>query len=266
MSESALIVDELKRLLKSRGLTYRDLATRLRLSEASVKRIFAAGTFTLQRLEKICATLGITLAELVRGAAERDDAGAQYLSLEQEQLLAAHPKLLGCFYLLLNGHRSAEIQQRLGLGERELRALYVKLDDARLAELQPGLRARPRIGPVIAWRSDGPVRRVYEQQVKAEFLRSAFTGADEALHFHSAELSEESALLLFRRLEQLGREFADYAALDRGLPARRKRSVALLMAIRPWVFSMFTSLRQTGLQGAAPAAGARRTTLSTGRR
>jgi DNA-binding Xre family transcriptional regulator len=228
VSESALIVDVLKKLLKSRGLTYRDLAARLKLSEASVKRVFANESFTLQRLEKVCLSLDISVGELVRMASADGDSKSQYLTLAQEQALAANPALLGCFYLLLNGHSSAEIQQRLGLGERELRALYARLDDARLAESLRGLRARLRVGPVVSWRSDGPVRRVYEQQVKAEFLRSAFLGNDEALHFHSAELSDESATLLFRRLEQLGREFADLAALDRTLPTARKRSVAFI--------------------------------------
>lgn len=242
MSEAALIVAVLKKLLKARGLTYRDLGRRLQLSEASVKRVFANETFTLQRLEKICQTLDVSVGELARMASEAGEHGAQYLTLAQEQALAANPRLLGCFYLLLNGHTSAQIMARLGLGERELRALYARLDDARLAESLRGLRARLRVGPVVSWRSDGPVRHLYEQQVKSEFLRADFAGSDEALHFHSAELSAESAAVLARRLEQLAREFADYAALDRGLPTERKRSVALLMAFRPWVFSMFDGL------------------------
>jgi hypothetical protein len=90
---------------------------------------------------------------------------------------------------------------------------------------------------------DGPVHRLYERQVKEEFLQSEFQGACEALHFRSAELSEASAKILLRKLNQLAQEFADYAALDVNLPAADKRSVALLLAFRPWVFSMFDSLR-----------------------
>src|SRR5262245_20287690 len=40
MSESAQIVNALKRYLKSRGLTYRDIAKQVGLSEASIKRVF----------------------------------------------------------------------------------------------------------------------------------------------------------------------------------------------------------------------------------
>jgi hypothetical protein len=64
------------------------------------------------------------------------------------------------------------------------------------------------------------------------------------LHFYSAELSEASAALLVRKLEQLGHEFADFAKLDRDLPVRKKKSVALLTAFRPWVFSMFDGVQR----------------------
>lgn len=41
VSESARIIDVLKRTLKTRGLTYRDIAGKVSLSEASIKRVFA---------------------------------------------------------------------------------------------------------------------------------------------------------------------------------------------------------------------------------
>jgi DNA-binding Xre family transcriptional regulator len=242
VSESTAIIEVLKRSLKTRGLTYRDLAKRVGLSEASIKRVFSEETFTLQRLETICAAIGMSVSELVRIAADTRESRSQYLTLEQEQSLAGDLSLLACFYLLLNGRTSAEIQQRLALSERELRVLYVKLDTARLIELQPRLKARLRVGPVITWRADGPMRRVYEQRVKTEFLQSQFRGPDEALHFRTAEISEASARILARKLEQLARDFAELATLDIGLPMQEKQGVGLLMAFRPWIFSMFSEL------------------------
>lgn len=242
MSESAQIIEALKRSLKTRGLTYRDLAVKVGLSEASIKRVFSEETFSLQRLEAICAAIGMSMSELVKIAAEAREPRSQYLSLEQEQLLASSSRLLACFYLLLNGRSSAEIASRLALSERELRELYVKLDAARLIELQPRLKTRLRVGPVISWRSDGPVHRVYEKQVKAEFLQSEFQGSQEALHFRSAELSEASAKILLRKLEQLAKDFGELATLDVDVPATEKHNVALLLAFRPWIFSMFDGL------------------------
>jgi len=244
MSECAQIIAVLKRSLKARGTTYRDLANAVGLSEASIKRIFAEETFSLARLEQICAALGLSIAEVARMAAHQATPGGQQLTIEQEQVLASDWRLLACFHLLLNGRAPTDIGRELNLQERELRRLLVKLDAAKLIELQPKLKARLRTSNVIAWRSHGPVRRLYEQQVKTEFLQADFTGRHELISFASAELSEASAKILTRKAEVLARDFAELATLDAGLPDGEKRSMGLLLALRPWVFSMFDGLRK----------------------
>lgn len=244
MSECAQIIAVLKRSLKARGTTYRDLAKVMGLSEASIKRIFAEETFSLSRLEQICSALGLSIAEVARMAAHQSTPGGQQLTIEQEQVLASDSRLLACFHLLLNGRPPVDIGRELDLSERELRRLLVKLDAVKLIELQPKLKARLRTPNVIAWRSNGPVRRLYEQQVKTEFLQAEFTGRNELLNFASAELSEASAKILTRKAEMLARDFAELATLDAGLPDQEKRSMGLLLALRPWVFSMFDGLRK----------------------
>ncbi len=244
MSECAQIIAVLKRSLKARGTTYRDLAKAVGLSEASVKRIFATETFSLTRLEQICTALGLSIVEVAKMAAQQTTPGGQQLSMEQEQVLAEDSRLLACFHLLINGHTPASIAGELDLTERDLRRLLVKLDAARLIELQPKMKVRLRTSNVIVWRSNGPVRRLYEQRVKQEFLQSEFTGRNEFIGFSSAELSEASAKILTRKLEVLARDFAELAALDAGVPDKGKRSIGLLLALRPWVFSMYDGLRK----------------------
>src|SRR4051794_12812285 len=69
MAYSAEIVDALKRELKSRGVTYAALARKLRLSEATLKRMFSRRDFTLKRLDDICAAAQIDFSDLARGLA-----------------------------------------------------------------------------------------------------------------------------------------------------------------------------------------------------
>src|SRR3989337_3233755 len=45
MRTASRFVEALKKSVRARGLTYAELARRLRLSEASVKRMFSRGTF-----------------------------------------------------------------------------------------------------------------------------------------------------------------------------------------------------------------------------
>lgn len=238
------VMTSLKRIMKSRQMTYAGLARRIRLSEASVKRIFSRATLSLARLELICQALDVSMQEVVRLAGEQDADASELLTLEQETALAADPNLLACFYLLANGHSGREISVELGADEHVVRRWMVRLEALRLIEMRSKLRARARAASVIAWRRDGPLRRRYESQIRHEFLQSSFSASGEALHFVSAELCQASYSVLLRKIERLATEFRDIAELDRALPAKEKRSVAMLFAVRPWTFSMFEQVKK----------------------
>jgi transcriptional regulator with XRE-family HTH domain len=244
MGDTNRIIQALKRGLRARGITYAMLAKRIGLSEPSVKRILSKGSLSLPRLERICEATGLSMDELLRPVSAGPAETSSTLSAVQETALAADPQLLGCFYLLTNGHTPREVAAELGADEKLLRRWLVKLDNLHLVELKARLGARLRVHAPIAWREDGPIRRTYEQQVRDEFMRSSFQGADETLQFRSAELSEASRVVLQRKLTRLTADFNELAELDRHLPSREKRSVAVMMACRPWVFSMFDGLRR----------------------
>jgi DNA-binding Xre family transcriptional regulator len=243
MNETRRMLEYLKRCLRARGMTYRDLGRAIGLSESSVKRLFTEHSFTLLRLERVCTALNMTVADLVRMVSETHEAQAYTLSVEQEQILAGKPALLAAFYLLLNGRTVQAVERRLDLTSRELRALLRKLADAQLIDLDRKGTVHLRARLPIAWRADGPVRKLYERQVRSEFLQGQFAGEQEALVFHSAELSPASVQILLRKIDRLAADFADLATLDVKLPQRDKTSIAVLLACRPWVFSMFSAYR-----------------------
>lgn len=242
------MLDALKRCLKAQGMTYGALSKTINLSESSVKRLFAEGSFTLARLERVCLALNMSVADLSRmaGSAPVTRSQSVTLTLEQERLLARNPPLLACFYLLLNGHSIEETRTRLKLSVRAMRELLSAMTSARLADVGSKGALRFHAQLPIRWHADGPVRKLYERQVRAEFLQGQFKGINEALMFHSAELSSASMRILMRKLERLAVDFADLASLDINVHARDKSSVALLMACRPWVFSMFAPYRAGG--------------------
>ena len=66
MSQAIAVVEALKRALKAKKQTYAHVARELDMSEASIKRMFAARHFTLERFEQICQFAGLTLTELAR--------------------------------------------------------------------------------------------------------------------------------------------------------------------------------------------------------
>ena len=244
MDETRLVVDALKRCLKMRGLTYRSLAERINLSEASVKRIFSERSFTLRRLEQVCGALEISVGELVR-MVEHGRTRPTTLSLEQEEALARDPALLSFFYLLLNGWTEPEIQRGYEFEEVQIRKLRARLIELELMESLPRGRHRLRVGRQISWRKDGPVRAAYERQVKAEFLQADFTGQADFFGWHPAELTAASIEILMRKLALLQREFLDMVELDI-TSTQRRHSTALLLAFRPWVFSLVAVRKRKG--------------------
>jgi len=249
MNETKRMLETLKRCLRARGMTYRSLGKALGLSESSVKRLFADESFTLARLERVCSVIDMSVADLSRMTSGTRAAQTQQpysLTLEQERMLASNASLLACFYLLLNGRTVEETERRLDLNSRAMRSLLGRLTTARLIEVDAKRNVRLHAKLPIAWRPDGPVRRLYERQVRAEFLQGSFAASSEALTFHSAELSPASVRILLRKLERLAADFADLAALDVHVPSRDKTSVAVLLACRPWVFSMFSAYRARG--------------------
>jgi transcriptional regulator with XRE-family HTH domain len=235
--DSARIVANVKAALRTRGVTYAQLAQRIGLSEASVKRVLSRGTLSLRRLEQVCEAIGTSVPEVVqllRGSAPER---AEMLTLEQEKALAADPALFACYHLVANGRSNREIEADLGVSQRAVLHSLARLKALGLLAQSSKGQARAAASVAVKWRPDGPVRRLYEREVRAEFLQSLFGAEREALHFRSAELSEASCRVLQRRLDRLAAEFRDLADLDSTLPSNEKRNVGCLLAMRPWVFS-----------------------------
>ncbi len=246
--EGARIIASVKRLMKARSITYKELAGRIKLAEISVKRIFSQSSLSLARLEQICQALEVSIHDITRLAGEQTADAPESVSLEQESALAADPNLLACYYLIANGRSGPEICSEFGVDEMSVRRWMVRLHSLGLVVLLSKMRARARTGSSIAWRKDGPVRQIYERQVRQEYLQSTFSGPHDAMFLRSAELSEASCRVLLRKLERLAVEFRDLADLDRALPAAEKRSMGVLLTARPWVFSIFETARQRAIR------------------
>lgn len=233
MANADQLIHALKKVLKSRGKTYADLASGLSLSEASIKRLFSEKTFTVQRLDEICRLLEIDLYELAR-IARGESESALEMTVAQEEVLAADRRLLGVFWLLLNNWQLPELLARYELTEPEAIRLLVKLDRAKLIELLPGNRIRLRVSRSVRHRADGPIRRRHGEAMVNDFLRVRFDEHGGAFRFEVGELSAASALVLRRRIDRLVAEMQELSQLDINLPPAQRKLYGLALGIRPW--------------------------------
>lgn len=232
----------LKQALRRQGLTYAMVAERMRLSEASIKRMLSRGRLSLAQLLQLAEIAGTDLGELGRRA-KRERLATGRLSIEQERALAEDARLLLLFHLLMAGHDVPAITREFELRGTEVTLLLARLDRLGLIEWLPADRVRLRVAHDFAWRSDGPLRRRYGAQVLREFLHDRFDGERSLLRFEVRELSDASIDLIRRKLSRLAAEVTELAELDSELPSERRRSVGIALALRPWVFSVAEAMR-----------------------
>ena len=236
------IVETLKKVLKARGMTYADLALALRVSTPTIKRLFSQRTFTLERLEEILKVLELDFHELARLSHGRRSGPAE-LSVEQESALAKDARLFSVFWLLCNEWRFDEIVSEFRLGAAQITSYFARLERLRLIDWRPGNRARLRVPKHYVWRTGGPLRKAYGLKVVTEFMRARFDAPQDAFHFEAQELSAESAIVVKRRLEKVAAEINELVEIDAATPAKKRVTLGVLLACRPWSISIVHTLR-----------------------
>ena len=244
MTQTDALVDALKQQLRRAGLTYADAAVALRLSEASVKRLFSERAFSLQRVEVLCELAGLDFADLVRLS---DQARHQVVELSeaQERQLTDDPQLLLTAVCALNRWTFEEVRERYEFDEPALVSLFAKLDRLGILDLLAGNRYRLNITRNFAWRRNGPIQRYFMGSVMRDVLTAQTGDGLGSFAFSWGMLSPESAAMLRERVRRLNQEFNELADVDLGKPLQVRRGAGLLTVLRlDWEPGEFTRYRR----------------------
>lgn len=243
MTELDQIFSTLKKRLKAQGMTYRDVATALQMSEPSVKRIFARRRLPADRLIEIANLLGFTLAELAQEAAVSENR-LHTLTDAQERELVSDEKLLLVAVCVLNQWTVPEIGATYQLSEPECVQRLVKLDRLRMIHLLPGDRIRLNVARDFDWLPGGPIRRYFRGQGMEDFLKSGFTGADEVMGFSHGMLTDAAISKLLIEIRKLRQRFGELHDESLSAPLKKRRGCGMLLAMREWELTSFTKLRR----------------------
>jgi len=247
MAQTKALVEALKQVLRGRSITYAQIARRLGMSEASVKRVFAKQTFTLVRLDKICGVLGIEITDLAK-MVEHEAERVTQLTLEQEREIVADPKLMLVAVHALNHWTLDEIVDRYTISKTECIRLLARLDRLRIIDLLPNNRIRVVVGRNFSWRPDGPFQRHFRDQLEANFFGSRFDGRGEHLAFVNGMLSRNSNAVIQQHMRRLEAEFTELHNQDANLPLDERFGTSSLIAMRPWIPEVFKKMQRKRAQ------------------
>jgi transcriptional regulator with XRE-family HTH domain len=237
------LVATIKRELKARGLTYRDVARALAISEPSVKRTFADQSFSLSRLVKVSELLGMTFAELVQASSSAVPP-LDRLTLSQEAQLVSDEKLLLIAVLALNQWSLNDMVSFYAISRTEALKRLRILDRLGVIELLPGDRIRRRAKRDFEWSPDGPIRRYFADQGLTDFLQRPYDLEDESLEFAHGMLTPTAQAEFRLELRRLRARLAYLH--EQSIPAKiaDKHGVGVLLALRRWEPSAFRRLRR----------------------
>jgi len=244
MNETDQLIATVKRQLKRQGLTYRDVAAALKVSEPSVKRLFGSGRLLVDRVVELGNLLGLSLAELTQQAAAQTPR-LSTLTEAQERELVGDPKLLLVAVCALNHWRLADMLSAYRLSEAECVSRLVHLDRLRLIDLLPNNRIRLVVARDFDWLPGGPIQRFFLAHGQADFLASGFDAPIDALAFAHGMLSEASLSEVQAELRKLRKRFAELHEKDLAAPMAQRRGGGLLFALREWEPPQFASLRRS---------------------
>jgi DNA-binding Xre family transcriptional regulator len=238
---SRFLFDGLRAHLRARGMTYADVARALKISEATVKRIFATRNCTLDRLDAICRLAEVDMAELARSAPQSKLISR--LTREQEEEIAADPALMLVAVCAVHQLRVEEVVSLYSLDEAQCVALLLRLERIGFLEVHENNRIRLSISRSFSFDPDGPIMRYVKSQA-AEFFAHSFAAPGEFLRMINVRVSAEAGVALLRRLEQIAREYGEQHNADARLPLAERQPTSVLLAVRAWEPGLFKAQRR----------------------
>ena len=224
------LIKALKAQLKVQGLRQHDVADRLGVGLATVKRWLAGDGLTTQRMEDLCDLARISLIELIEAAAREPVDRITQFSPSQERALAEDSQLFFVFFSLLNGWPPEDCERDLGLRPEIMQALLKRLVRLGLVDILPGGRVRVLTVREVRWRQNGPLSKNFA--ARRDFVERGGDAQDlyisDFIKLSAAGLNEIRDLL-----EDLRRQIHRVARADRHRVASSRTWQGLLFLVHP---------------------------------
>lgn len=234
--EHGMYLSGIKKALRSRAITYGELAQRLRMTESGVKKMLNAKDISFRRVLQICDVLDVLPGQLF-SLSEKTAVSIWKLSGEQEDALLHDRKLLAVYWrFAVEKQPPEEIAQLQGFTPIEARKLLQRLVSLGLIGQRRGNFFVKQRGK-FRWPDDSRLAQTLNREWSRLVLDRALSKKtpNESKHrLATWRLSEASAQELWRKLDLLAEEMAQVSEREEfTLPANALSDYMLLLAAVP---------------------------------
>ncbi len=233
MTEQTQVMEALKKLMKVKGILYKDLAQHLGLSVPSVKRLFSQGDLTLSRFHQICQFLGMEMGEVFKLAEANKEALLGKLTLEQEEYLARKPQRLSYLELLMEGMKPLQIEKEFKIDSLRTTKILSDLEKWGLIKWLPGNKVQLLITSSIQVSPHGSLRNILQEKGVKSFLDSSFDGPQENQDLVTMKVSEQTLTRFNSQLKKLLRDTIKESHIE-NQSSLKTIPIGVFTAVRPW--------------------------------
>ena len=234
------IIAHLKSQLKSRGLSYKDLAKIWSVAESSVKRIMSGEDLSLERLEKACQHLEISMGDFMKATQFEGSSQIFFLTEDQELKLSKDKEFLHYFLLLDEGYAPVDIPKNYVISAEKQTRFLIQLEKMGIIELFPHNRIKKKYMGQMRFRKDGPLAKALLESMRGDFMNSSFNRDDQYLTFLLLNFVPGSVQQFRLRIQNLLREMVVASDQNRSHP--NAEEYGLLIATRNWPSPLYSVL------------------------
>ncbi len=203
--EHITYLKSLKTILKSKGVTYTELADHLNMSESGIKKMLNAKDLSFRRFFQICEMLNV-LPGQVLAAAEQKSIPTQNLTNQQQELLLGNRTLLAVYWrITVEGLSPEETAKAQHLSATELQKSLKKLVSADLLIERDG-HYFPKQAGKFRWPDDSKIARHLNREWSELTLHRSLNPKERAEKSHrlmAIRLTEKSYENLLVKLNEL---------------------------------------------------------------
>ncbi len=205
------LILNIKKIMKNRQITYRDLALKMKVSESGLKKTFQAKDASFAKLNQICGILGVRLVDVLHMESHWAPDVLTFTPQQEEFLLDDEQALDVFFLIAYDGLSLAETQEKLELDRSTITKIVRKLDRLGLVEWMPSDEVRfPRDG-IVLWEDKGElvehVKRTWSVETLLDCVNTAAEKPKNSFHMKYLKLSEQSHAELQDAVRSLFEEY-----------------------------------------------------------
>ena len=236
------IFDALRSHLKTRGISFSELAFGLNVAEGTIKRIFTKNDCSTERLDEIAQYLNIHLVDLFQKTPPNKHLIDQ-LSYENEEQLVRNKKLLMLAVCVMDFWMFKDMLKHLTIGRDECIALLKELERMGFIEMNDKFNYRLLLTRNFSWLSNGPITQ-FVKSMSQDYFDHPFDTHGDFLKFVHVRVSPYVRTLLKGKLEEVLQQYIDQVALDAHLPLDERPPLSICVAVRSWVPDFLHELMQ----------------------